>query len=822
MANGKLVVNAKNQIRVRFTNAKNVEVEMAVPDAELSASLRAVPPKELNGRDVELDVEKGQPRKVRPVGEAFAPPRLQPPAGGQRREQQGGRRTQGGGRPEPQGQSQRPASRPAFHNPYNFVPAQPRAVNDPELGDRQPVGHHCYHANRVSGVIRVTMTLKTPLLLSDAGQSEEFDTDLPERGIKKGHRYFPVCLDADGKPLVAPTGIKGMLRSAYESVTNSRMAVFPFRESDNEEYASGHAVPLAYRMNAGEGLRLVPARIDAGQIRLLMGTTTGFPSWDSRRRFWVVRGPMYAAWLPRYDGGRFNGLTYPGGSIPQHGDPVTCWVVEVNHRSGRFSFWDVNSIFRQGQVTGQCPQECIQIDGYVCVTNANIDGKHDERVFFVHGQAARSHPITQRLRQRWHDLICNYRREHEADVAERHRRGQTPDQYLGREPGRTAWSRHVYQPGAEQLTDGTLCYAMLDELDQVTELFPVMISRRLHEASPSALLPDSLRPATGLKELSPADRVFGWVSQSGQGAYRGNVRVGPVTCLSEDAVKRFSGDGLPLAILGQPKEQQARFYVAASSQGEAQVDHVLTKDEAGYQQGKALRGRKVYPHHASLPADHWQEPQNDQRYRDAAESGQAREYIRHPDACDSNRRPNRRNNQNRSIQGWVKEGTSFSFDLHVTNLSRVELGALLWLLKLPPDRFHRLGGGKPLGFGSVRLEIDPQHTKLTDGNGWRAFYSSLESGGPANEEFSATQQEFEAAVTATYGANILAAFLKMASGFADRLPTHYPRAQHPPHPEGRAYEWFVENDRTGAQGGPRVCLHDLATDSGLPMLPGQD
>jgi hypothetical protein len=51
------------------------------------------------------------------------------------------------------------------------------------------------------------------------------------------------------------------------------------------------------------------------------------------------------------------------------------------------------------------------------------------------------------------------------------------------------------------------------------------------------------------------------------------------------------------------------------------------------------------------------------------------------------------------------------------------------------------------------------------------------------------------------------------------LPTHYPRAQHAPNPQGQAYEWFVENDRTGAQGGPRVCLRDLGADPGLPMLP---
>jgi hypothetical protein len=42
--------------------------------------------------------------------------------------------------------------------------------------------------------------------------------------------------------------------------------------------------------------------------------------------------------------------------------------------------------------------------------------------------------------------------------------------------------------------------------------------------------------------------------------------------------------GLPLAILGQPKPQQARFYVAASPDGEAQKDG-LDKEKAGYSSG---------------------------------------------------------------------------------------------------------------------------------------------------------------------------------------------------------------------------------------------
>ena len=44
----------------------------------------------------------------------------------------------------------------------------------------------------------------------------------------------------------------------------------------------------------------------------------------------------------------------------------------------------------------------------------------------------------------------------------------------------------------------------------------------------------------------------------------------------------------------------------------------LLKDNAGYLEGKGLRGRKVYPHHRGLPANHWDEPTADRTRRRTA------------------------------------------------------------------------------------------------------------------------------------------------------------------------------------------------------------
>ncbi|MBI4468139.1 MAG: hypothetical protein HY650_02335 [Acidobacteria bacterium] len=329
------------------------------------------------------------------------------------------------------------------------------------------------------------------------------------------------------------------------------------------------------------------------------------------------------------------------------------------------------------------------VHGWVCITNANIDRKHDERVFFSEGiQEKGPYPVTDDHRRMWRELIQNCQSIHEEDLRRRRSRNQQPDEYLGPKPGQTAWSRHIYTEADRNLTDGTLCYVRLstDQLN-VKAFFPVMIARELFETSPWDLLDDSLRPAAAIDRLSAADRVFGWVkvdtdtgarTRGEHVAARGLLRIGPVRCTSDsaEAVERFAPPGVPLAILSAPKPQQGRFYVAQSPNGEAQKDG-LSKQAAGYALGKGLRGRKVYPHQASLPNGHWSNPTEDRTQQAQGNPAHYQEYRRPRNNGEE------RDDQNRSILAWVKPGAEFSFDFHVQNLSAVELGALLWLLDLP-------------------------------------------------------------------------------------------------------------------------------------------
>lgn len=56
-----------------------------------------------------------------------------------------------------------------------------------------------------------------------------------------------------------------------------------------------------------------------------------------------------------------------------------------------------------------------------------------------------------------------------------------------------------------------------------------------------------------------------------------------------------------------------------------------------------------------------------------------------------------------SVMEAVNPGARFKGKLRFENLSEMELGALLSALQLPEDCLHKLGQGKPLGMGSIRI-----------------------------------------------------------------------------------------------------------------------
>jgi CRISPR-associated protein (TIGR03986 family) len=705
-----------------------------------------------------------------------------------------------------------------YHNPYNFIPAVPRDTLPigSDLADRAPADHDTLGRELWTGRLRIRMQTETPLLIPDVARDPDAD-----------HKVYPLRLGADGRPLVPPTSVKGMLRSAYEAVTNSRMGVF-----------SAHEVPLGMRRDSHSGLDMVPVRVVQGsgdtlQAELQLGTTEidpnrhGSPLDPDRGK---QCSTMYAAWLPAYH----RNDDVKNMSSWKHGDEVKSFLAVSRSHGGnaRFDYWQVVPDDYEKK-----PDEELRgfKDGRVCISGKNMPPgtrKHDERIFFnSNGKVPVRLPVTDEQVERWKNLIEDYYRANENDIL----KAPCPPA-LGRG---CEYSRHIRNWKKEsRLEAGTLCYATVKweaNALELVNLYPVMISRDLQDASPDELLDAGLHPATDIDHLSPADRVFGWVKDGAAGskkssAYRGNLRVGQVRCETEDAIELLSGpglDGLPLAIMGQPKPEQARFYGAKDQQGNPQRSGLEKKDSI-YAPGKGLRGRKVYPHQ-NVPDGYWNSPQDGQTQAETVGSTAWYREYRRPQLGGKEQL----DTQNRTVEAWVRPGSVFSFDIDVANLSDVEFGALLWILSLGEKYYLRFGGGKAYGFGSVALLIDWAKSQFGQGVEWAAYYSSLVGTLPAGGQQRAAKiiskyQEAVAAAARTVfeQAGFIKAFIVAARGYADGLPTHYPRSRKrddpstvPPKPAGEGFKWFVENERVA--GGHRfngLALPDLATDDGLPYL----
>ena len=791
-----------------------------------------------------------------------------------------------------------------FHNPYTFVPTPPRPSNG-FAGDFNPLKHPSGAAYNLchsslkdhlwTGHIPIKLTTVTPLVLPK--------TEGDGRSPNDHHTYD--VLDYLREP-----SLRGMLRSAYEVVTNSRYGCFGKNQKER----------LAYRMDSREAPKLIPAIIredkKSGKLFARLYTGTSYPTINGPKRNERSNqnAPMYAAMLTLYPKEE-----HPKTELqqdhkqPKTGDKVWAEIILCRHERPKYLYWKASRVWRKRGCAkpdpGDVPKtwrrvpvcrdkhgEAIVriVKGRVLITNENINKKHDERIFFDDNPSLDLPDIDiTNLKGNWDKLIKNYREAHPKDhIFNRPKAVGKPWKRIGDDPGETAWSPHLYKGGTQsypegaiKLESGDMVYARCEfnsagkKIKGIKDLFPVTISRELYEASPRDLLPCSLRPAKRRSELSPADRLFGWVPQLDseeqhqedqtveqnreREAYKGRIRVVCENGPRPEIIERFDdNESLPLSILGQPKVEQGRFYVAQNSKGEPQTDG-LSKKEAGYSKQKGLRGRKQYWHHKGLavkPTDgdltkeecdnnekigaYWK-PSVEDRTR-IRKNGRYQEYRRpdkRPDGPDSSGWQ-QKDGQNRSIIGWIRPGVKFKASLYVQNLRCEEVGALLWLLTLneryQEDYYFRLGYGKPLGFGSVKMEVDWNRSNcineglpLAKGEGWKTYYTTFDSDTSVlakldRKEKEKCIQDFQSAMKDAYkkdefeSLSFISGFLRVLAGPADELPIHYPRLEHTPNPEGKNFDWFTANERGIPKTdtvGKRCLLPEVTKTIGLPYKP---
>jgi CRISPR-associated protein (TIGR03986 family) len=174
--------------------------------------------------------------------------------------------------------------------------------------------------------------------------------------------------------------------------------------------------------------------------------------------------------------------------------------------------------------------------------------------------------------------------------------------------------------------------------------------------------------------------------------------------------------------------------------------------------------------------------------------------------------------QNRTVKDALEPGNRFQFTIEFENLSEVELGALLWSLEMDGRAFHRLGFAKPLGFGSVQLQVLAMSTLNPlgrYGEEWQEGWSSV----PKDKREQLVDQFKQAMQRAHQQAfeelPHIKDLLTLLSDPPSDLPIHYPRPDEKLSEEGKNYEWFIGNNR---KPDARVVLELPGEEKGLPLI----
>lgn len=698
-----------------------------------------------------------------------------------------------------------------FVNPYTFV----SHVAEPERG--APAGHAQIGEGRFSGVLKIAVTARTPLLIGgfteDLGNGDK-KTVLPRRRAPAGMVFIP------------GSGLMGAVRSTHEALVGGCMRVLDLnrvpvhRHPPNTKETERLRLAVVTRVDdegKPEEVALCdPERTHWVPEQLLPGDGAGPVRTGDQVRYMTrsgkpgefpgnaVTGPRGRKVVRAYDQKKHRDGISPGSIVRLRGmgeiteDCMVVLVTDTNARDPqRPVFFAVGGVGpdsprrrlraspkrklreqgnknEQENKKGSDPDRKDTWDKYCRV----VDGADDLRPEALKkaGIEGRDAPPFAR------DMAPGYagvwwppRPDSNTDAANTDaangggvNRGRASGNGAGgvesRLIGRRLYARkylHVGQPvWVEVDGDGEVSEIRLSQLWRYEGGYPV--ADRVGGA----------KGCTDPEDLCWSCRIFGAADTEGrdedegavQNSYRGHVRIDDLLAVGE--VEPVPWELAPLA---SPKPSAGQFYLdnkQAPKSAEKNTRPVSTWGsgadvaDSGSREPRSIRGRKFY-------------------WRTETEADPA---------SSEPQRGKKRDHQTDSLSGTVElipAGTRFVGRIAFDNLSAEDYGSLL--AALAPrvlgeagedgwdDAVISVGGGKPFGFGSVRVDIteDIDVTENTVQTARERYLGEAAEAGqkPTREE---AVREFRAAVPHEARANWQALRHALSCGFVDDADVWYP------------------------------------------------
>lgn len=483
-----------------------------------------------------------------------------------------------------------------FVNPYHFVrldPARDSRMKDSEEQKEQSL----------SGVLHCSFETMTPLAVPDTENKKEY---LIGGDSGKIHYRYPFY-SINYRPTVPGSSVRGMLRSVYESLTDSCFVTISDEEQITARTGSSKAFdPAILRREAGNKWVLYKA------------TRYRVPIKEKDGKFQVDKDEK-----GRYI--QYNNEKFRSGE-----------KVDIKSRSEG----------RKKIVTSMKHTE--NGNRYVYV-GEDVLGKKYESVFEKGGSLDVSDDGIKELMNRLENTFKMYQNE---SINRCFQEGE-----------HTGYAHYT-----EEKKRGVIC-VWHKEANGKHYLSLASVGRKIYQNTVNDMIGKHRNPCHDREDMCPACRLFGMAKGDSFGS---KVRI--TDAAAEDGYTL--NEKVVLKELGSPRTGYYPFYTANGREF----------DEPDV----TIAGRKFY----------WHIPE-----------------VNHDSDIYTSKEKTIRN----ATMDLIDRGATFRFDVYYDGVTPEQLQELKWVLTLPDEDkslMHKLGHGKPLGLGSIKISIDSEYRRSFDGEGY--------------------------------------------------------------------------------------------------------
>lgn len=542
-----------------------------------------------------------------------------------------------------------------FTNPYNFVPLAGKCIRSSISSGRE----EC-----LTGYFACTMELLTPLFIPNTSNSQALCNSEERKGDFLGYEFFSyedlsgeTERNADGYtkppkvPVICGSEIRGPVRSVYEAAFSGCMSTTVIDGVLGRRHPKNKKPGILRKKNNGD-YEIVPCK---------------------RAMLYVDRPNLY------YNKEKF-GRRMPETEYNSLREGQKIWIklskddYKSNNRSIRVK---VVEDYRISKVVDNQPNTDVFVEGWLHKGEPFGNKKHHESVFYEEGGPARI--VSENEVKLLREVLNEY---HDLNKKAKPASSGYPDFNLD--------------------GDQTLVY-YCDDKNIPAYLSPACIGKELYTKTLETVLEANgdFQPCYRREALCPACRLFGMVSQKdgGKAAVGSRVRFTDATLKNPaDAADPAACYMEPLVLpeSGEPRPGAVEFYTLSPyedagkegwrTEGYWTYDYKCIKEHDKVIRKSLpddlpmIRGRKFYWHN-----DNWKKYADKNRLEHVMQ-----QRIRPIKASDS-----------------ATGERQFCFRVYFDKISRKELECLRWSLDFfDSECAHKLGRGKPFGFGSVRIQID--------------------------------------------------------------------------------------------------------------------